>query len=100
MTDWLDELFEEAEKTNEGEIQILEYISRLLHSSNHCKTYKLEMQNYIWSDGFDMKESREIIRKLRLNQKSAFDEDMPNKVGDVARLAKDRMEIDNSKEKK
>ena len=35
---------------------------------------------------------------FKLDQKSAFDEDMPNKVGDVARLSNDRKEIDDAKE--
>ena len=98
MTDWLDELFNEAENVSEKELQILEYMVRLIHTSVHSKTEKFDLQAYIYTDDFDFLEAKEIIRKLNLNQKSAFDEDMPNNMGDVARLSNERKELDDAKE--
>ena len=96
--DWLDELFDEAENVSEKELQILEYIMRLIHTSVNTKTEKFNLEAYIYADDFDFTEAKEIIRKLKLNQKSAFDSDMPNNMGDVARLSNERKELDDAKE--
>ena len=95
MTDWLDDLFNEAENESDAEFKTRQYVESLIHKSNYSKTRIYELLNYPWAMEFAFKEVPELVRRLKLDQKSPFDYDMPNKIGDVARLSNERKKIDD-----
>lgn len=98
--DWLDELFESSKDTTDKEIHLLELMSRLIQTGVYSPEQRDDLLNEIHADEYDFNDCPEMIRKLLLNQKSAFDFEGRGGVGAFANVIKEKVEIDNSKHKK